>query len=85
MPEVFLDWCEGVEAGVLKDINFKTMQVAICDAAQTSRCRPAQKTSFHDVLHAAPEPYSAIPKSHKEEEEAFGPDNDNKIIIQKQK
>ena len=37
-----------------------------------------QKTSFHDVLHAAPEPYSAIPKSHKKEEEAFGPDNDNK-------
>ena len=80
VPEVFLDWCEGVEAGA-QGHQLKTMQIAILVCSTNLQMRPSPKRQgFHDVLHAAPEPYSEIPKSHKkeEEEEAFGHDSDNK-------
>ena len=81
-----LDWCEDIEAWVLKDISFKTMQVAIlmCSTNLQMWASP-KRQSFQDVLQAAPEPYSAIPKSHKEEggRGSLWPDNDNKEFVPK--
>ena len=52
-----LDWCEDIEAWVLKDISFKTMQVAIlmCSTNLQMWASP-KRQSFQDVLQAAPEP-----------------------------
>ena len=50
--------------------QLQNMQIAILRCRTNLHMWPSPKRqSFHDILHAAPEPYSEIPKSHKEEEE----------------